>query len=217
MLNPHTNSRFTLDQGKPFVTKALHLLLLLSLTFLGACSTSPPKQPENICEIFREKSAWFDDAEDSTERWGTPSYVMMAMMYQESSFKHDARPPMQYFLWIIPIGRASSAYGYAQVKDETWEQYQDETDSGWADRDDFADAIDFMGWYTNKSQKLNGVSKWDAYNQYLNYHEGWGGFRRGSYRQKSWLLPVARKVEARSQRYAMQMHSCKDELSSSWF
>jgi len=199
------------------VTKLVHCLLLLSLTLLSACATTPPRQPEDICEIFREKSDWYDDAEDATERWGTPMHVSMAMMYQESSFREDARPPMQYFLWIIPIGRASTAYGYAQVKDETWEDYQNETDNGWADRDDFADAIDFMGWYTNKSQQLNGVSKWDAYNQYLNYHEGWGGFRRGTYLQKSWLPPVARKVEARSKRYAMQLHGCKDELSSSWF
>ena len=199
------------------MTKLVHCLLLLSLTLLSACATTPPRQPEDICEIFREKSDWYDDAEDATERWGTPMHVTMAMMYQESSFREDARPPMQYFLWIIPIGRASTAYGYAQVKDETWEDYQNETDNGWADRDDFADAIDFMGWYTNKSQQLNGVSKWDAYNQYLNYHEGWGGFRRGTYLQKSWLPPVARKVEARSKLYAMQLHGCKDELSSSWF
>lgn len=28
-----------------------------------------------------------------------------------------------------------------------------------------------MGWYIQKSQRVNGVSKWDAYGQYLNYHE----------------------------------------------
>jgi hypothetical protein len=199
------------------VIKVPHCLLLLNLLLLGACSSSPPSQPENICEIFREKSDWYDDTEDATERWGTPGHVMLAMMYQESSFKADARPPMQYFLWFIPTGRASSAYGYAQAKDEVWEEYQDQSGNGWSDRDDFADAIDFMGWYTSKSQRINGTSKWDAYNQYLNYHEGWGGFSRGSYRQKSWLLPVARKVEARSRRYAQQMHSCRDELDSSWF
>ena len=115
------------------------------------------------------------------------------MMYQESSFVHDAQPPMQYFLFI-PTGRASSAYGYAQVKDETWADYQRETGNGWSDRDDFADAIDFMGWYTHKAQRLNGTSKWDAYGQYLNYHEGWGGYRRGSYRSKGWLMKTSRKV-----------------------
>jgi hypothetical protein len=199
------------------VTRILRLLLPLCLVLLAACATLPPQQPDDLCEIFREKPDWYEDAEDATQRWGTPAFVSMAMMYQESSFREDARPPMQYFLWIIPIGRASSAYGYAQVKDETWEQYQEETGSSWADRDDFADAIDFMGWYTSKSQQLNGVSKWDAYNQYLNYHEGWGGFRRGTYLQKSWLPPVARKVDARARRYALQLHSCQDELSSDWF
>ena len=63
----------------------------------------------------------------------------MAMMYQESSFRHDARPPMDYFLFI-PLGRRSSAYGYAQVKDETWDDYKRETGHSWADRDDFGDA-----------------------------------------------------------------------------
>ena len=217
----HGNSGKLLAYTRPIrrcrVIRVQHTLLLLSLSLLGACATSPPEQPENICEIFREKSDWFDDTEDATERWGTPAHVTMAMMYQESSFKEDARPPMQYFLWIIPTGRASTAFGYAQAKDETWEDYQNETGNGWADRDDFADAIDFMGWFTSKSQKINGVSKWDAYNQYLNYHEGWGGFRRGTYRQKNWLPPVARKVDERAKRYAMQMHSCRDELSSSWF
>ena len=199
------------------MTRILRLLLPLCLVLLAACATLPPQQPDDLCEIFREKPDWYEDAEDATQRWGTPAFVSMAMMYQESSFREDARPPMQYFLWIIPIGRASSAYGYAQAKDETWEQFQDETGSSWADRDDFADAIDFMGWYTSKSQQLNGVSKWDAYNQYLNYHEGWGGFRRGTYLQKSWLPPVARKVDARARRYALQLHSCQDELSSDWF
>lgn len=197
--------------------KALFSALLAGVLALGGCSTLPPEQPENLCAIFREKPDWYDDAQNSTERWGTPIFVNMAMMYQESSFKEDAQPPMQYFLWIIPIGRASTAYGYAQAKDETWEDYQRATGNGWADRDDFADAIDFMGWFTNKSQQLNGVSKWDAYNQYLNYHEGWGGFRQGTYRSKTWLLPVAGQVDQRARRYAMQLHSCQEELDDSWF
>ena len=45
------------------------------------------------------------------------------------------------------------------------------------DRDDFDDALDFMGWFISKTYKVNGISKWDAYAQYLNYHEGWGGSR----------------------------------------
>lgn len=184
---------------------------------LTACSTTPPKEPDNLCSIFREKNDWYDAAMASHEKWGVPIHVMMAMMYQESSFRHDAEPSMQYFLGFIPIGRASSAYGYAQAKTITWGDYIKETGQSGADRDDFEDAIDFMGWYIYKTKKLTNVSKWNAHDQYLSYHEGWGGYRRGSYRSKSWLLRVANKVQDRSTRYAVQYRHCRKELDSSGF
>ena len=182
---------------------------------LMACATPPPKNPENICEIFFEHRGWYEASKDMTYRWGTPIHVPIAMMYQESSFKHDAIPPMQYW-WIIPIGRASDAYGYAQAKTMTWDDYQRETGNTWADRDDFDDAIDFMGWFTYKTQKINGVSKWDAYGQYLNYHEGWGGYKNKSYNKKPWLIKVSRIVGERSKRYAAQLKTCQENLDSSW-
>ncbi|KZY88081.1 hypothetical protein A3742_26555 [Oleiphilus sp. HI0071] len=138
-------------------------------------------------------------------------------MYQESRFKYDAQPPMEYFLWIIPIGRASDAYGYSQAKTPVWGEYQDDAGGMFAERDDFEDAIDFVGWYMNRTAKINKVSKWDAYAQYLNYHEGQGGYRRGSYKSKPWLTQVARKVEARSKRYGEQYWGCKDDLAQGWF
>jgi hypothetical protein len=187
-------------------------LLALSLT---ACATPPPKNPDNICEIFYENRDWYYAAQDMNEKWGTPIHVPIAMMYQESSFIHNAAPPMEYFLFI-PIGRASDAYGYAQAKTMTWDDYQRETGNSWADRDDFADAIDFMGWFTAKTHKINGVSKWDAYAQYLNYHEGWGGYRNKSYNKKAWLVKVARKVDKRSKQYARQLKGCRENLDSSW-
>lgn len=187
-----------------------YLFAVLILLFLAGCSTSTtrPSNPEDLCAIFQEKSDWHRAARKMAAKWGTPIHVPMAMMYQESSFKHDAQPPMRYFLFI-PLGRPSSAYGYAQVKDETWADYRRETGRLWADRDDFADAIDFMGWYMTKAQKVNGVSKWDAYRQYLNYHEGWGGYRRGTYKNKAWLMNTARKVEQRANRYASQYRQCR--------
>ena len=76
--------------------------LLMTLT---ACSTRPPAQPENLCQIFREKPDWHKAALRMNERWGTPVHVVMAMMYQESSFVHDAQPPMQYFSSSRPVVR----------------------------------------------------------------------------------------------------------------
>ncbi|PKG39505.1 transglycosylase SLT domain-containing protein [Psychromonas sp. Urea-02u-13] len=191
------------------------LIIILGLLTLAGCATPPPQNPDNICEIFFENRDWYSASKNMKDTWGTPIHVPLAMMYQESSFKHNAAPPMQYF-WFIPIGRASDAYGYAQAKTMTWDDYQRETENSWADRDDFADAIDFMGWFTNKTQKINGISKWDAYAQYLNYHEGWGGYKNKSYNKKPWLIKVSRKVDKRSKEYAAQLRGCQENLDSSW-
>jgi hypothetical protein len=191
--------------------------LCLAITFLNGCATSRPKNPDNICDIFYEKRDWYEAAVETREKWGAPVHIPMAIMHQESNFQSDAQPPMRYFLWIIPIGRASDAYGFSQAKTPVWGEYVDDTGVWFADRDDFSDAIDFIGWYMNRTNKINKVSKWDAYAQYLNYHEGQGGYRRGSYKSKPWLLGVARKVDARAKRYSEQYWGCKDDLAQNWF
>ena len=194
------------------------LFVVVIPVFLSGCSTTQPSDISNICRIFEEKSDWYDAAADARDKWGAPIHVPMAMMYQESSFKHDALPPKDYvFFGLIPWGRVSSAYGYSQAKTPTWSDYIRETGNTGADRDDFEDAIDFMGWFIYKSNKVNGVSKWDAYAQYLNYHEGWGGYRKKSYNKKPWLKKVAKKVKARSLRYAKQLKSCEEDLQKGWF
>ena len=185
---------------------------------INACTVSPPQNSSNICEIFFEKRDWFDAAEDMRDKWGVPIHVPMSMMYQESSFKAKARPPKDYILFgLIPWGHVSTAYGYSQAKTPTWDDYVRETGNSWADRTDFDDAIDFMGWCISKTHKINGISKWDAEKQYLNYHEGWGGYKRGSYRKKGWLMKVSKTVHSRALTYASQLKGCEEELSKGWF
>ena len=182
--------------------------LILFTLVISACSSKQPSSPDNICKIFSEKAEWHKAASNMQNQWGTPLYVPMAIMYQESGYRSDAKPPMQYFLGIIPTGRASSAYGFAQAKDETWSDYKKENSEIWSSRDNFADAINFIGWYTNKTAQVNGIPKTDAYNQYLNYHEGWGGYKRGTHKQKAWLMAAAQKVDERAKRYSMQYQNC---------
>ena len=107
------------------------------------------------------------------------------------------------------MGRQSSAYGYSQALDGTWDEYRRETGKRSAKRDRIRDATDFMGWYMNKSREKNGIPLTDARNQYLAYHEGNTGYARGTYRSKTWLLRVASKVEARSQMYQTQLATCR--------
>lgn len=189
---------------------------LLCGVLFGACSTDPPRNVHNSCDIFNEKDDWYQSAQDSYKKWGVPVHVQMAIIYQESRFRDDAKPPRGTLLWVIPWFRKSSAYGYGQVKDSTWDWYRDSTGQRWADRDDFEDVVDFIGWYGNMSHRKLGISKWDAYNQYLAYHEGLGGYKHRSYRKKPWLIKVARKVESQAKTYHAQLQSCADSLDKGW-
>jgi hypothetical protein len=132
----------------------------------------------------------------------------MAVIHQESKFDGDARTPYQWVLGVIPMGRQSSAYGYSQALDGTWEEYKDETGNHRARRDRIRDATDFMGWYMNKTVARNGIPLHDARRQYLAYHEGHAGYARGSYNAKGWLVGVARRVGERAVVYERQLRAC---------
>lgn len=191
------------------------LLMILGVA-LGGCATNPPTNVTDGCAIFDEKDDWYESAYESYEKWGVPVHVQLAIIYQESRFQHDAKPPRDTLLWVIPWSRKSSAYGYAQVLDETWDMYKSSTGNGWADRDDFEDVVDFIGWYGNLSHQKLRISKWDTYNQYLAYHEGHGGYKARTYTKKPWLMGVARKVEARAKSYRAQLARCESRLKKGW-
>lgn len=174
----------------------------------AGCASSPPRNTADICRIFEERDGWYASARDSARKWGVSIPVQMAIINQESSFVEDARPPRVTFLGI-PLWRSSSAYGFGQAKDETWDWYREKTTRSQADRDDFADVTDFIGWYAQQSTTRLGIPKNDAYHQYLAYHEGQGGFQKGSWRGKPWLQNVARKVAATASRYRQQLSQCQ--------
>ncbi len=196
----------------------LQVVWLMLVLLLAGCASGPPKNINDACAMLQEKDNWYEYANDSFKKWGVPVHVQLAIIYQESRFRAEALAPDDTLLGFIPWGQVTSAYGYAQVLDSTWEWYMKSTGNWGADRDDFEDVTDFIGWYGNYSHKKLGISKWDAYNQYLAYHEGHGGWLRKSYRKKPWLIKVAKKVKRRADRYAAQIRRCKDDLDDgSWF
>ena len=199
-----------------FASKTLRSFLLsISIVLLLVACGGSKRQPSdinNICKIFAEKPRWYRSAKRIVARWGGNVHVPMAIIYQESSFKANARPPKKFLLGFIPTGRKSNAYGYSQALKSTWAEYEKATGNKWASRDNFGNAFDFVLWYMDKSHRINQVSKWNAREQYLNYHEGQGGFARGTHQSKRWLLNVSDKVGARAARFATQLNSCKPNL-----
>ena len=189
------------------------ILPLVIIIALSACtSKAPPKNTTDVCKIFKEKYSWYKAAKKTEKRWKIPVSVSMAIIKQESSFIADARPQRTKLLGFIPWKRVTSARGYAQAVDGTWEMYLKDRGGWFVARNDFEDAVDFIGWYNYKTHKQLNISMTNARALYLAYHEGRGGYKRGSYRTKPWLLSVADKVQRNANRYDAQYQGCKKKL-----
>ncbi|MEM7520347.1 MAG: lytic transglycosylase [Pseudomonadota bacterium] len=185
------------------------LIFVLLLASCGGGQNSAPRNLDNACSILNERPQYRKAFRQVERKWGVPTHVMMATIHQESKFIADARTPFRYTLGVIPMGRQSSAFGYSQALDGTWDEYRSDQNRRTARRDRISDATDFMGWYFNQTRDRNNIALNDARNQYLAYHEGHTGFARGSYNRKAWLVGVAGKVEARSFMYRDQLSRCR--------
>ncbi|MEQ6249769.1 lytic transglycosylase [Sulfitobacter sp. HNIBRBA3233] len=185
------------------------LIIVLLLASCGGNSSSPPRDLDNACTILRERPTYHRAFKSVERKWGVPIHVQMATIHQESKFVSDARTPFRYVMGVIPMGRQSSAFGYSQALDATWDEYRNSAGRRNAKRDRITDATDFMGWYMNITRERNGIPLTDARNQYLAYHEGHTGYARASYNSKPWLVGVAAKVQARSFMYRDQIAACR--------
>ncbi|WP_113911402.1 transglycosylase SLT domain-containing protein [Roseovarius dicentrarchi] len=188
--------------------RAVLLMVLVAACGRGGGYGESPRQMDDACAILKERPQYSRAFRAAERRWGVPTHVQMATIYQESKFDSDARTPYRYTLGIIPMGRQSSAFGYSQALDGTWDEYVAQTGSRRARRDNIHDATDFMGWYMSKSRDELGIQMYDARNQYLAYHEGRSGYRRGTYNNKAWLVRVAGTVESRAATYQSQLRRC---------
>jgi hypothetical protein len=184
-------------------------VLLLVLASCGGGRFSAPRDLDNACAIVRERPQYLRAMTATERKWGVPVWVQMATIHQESKFIGNARTPHRFALGVIPMGRQSTAYGYSQALNGTWEEYQAAEGGRGARRDDIGDATDFMGWYMDQSSAALGIAKTDAEAQYLAYHEGRTGYANQSYLSKPWLVEVAAKVGARAELYRTQLATCR--------
>ena len=186
-------------------------IIFFLLIFITACS-SVPKNTADGCSIFSERYLWYKHAKKTELKWGTPIYVQLAIIKMESDFDWLAKPERYRLFKIIPYKRPSSSFGYSQAVKGTWRQYKTETGNKYALRSRFKDSVDFIGWYTNKSEKILKISKSDAYRQYIAYHEGWGAYK--NYKQNQKIVSLAKKVQKQSNKYKKQLSKCKNRLTT---
>ena len=185
-------------------------LLLLIFFLLTACS-SIPNNTANSCLIFDQKYLWYKHTKNVEKKWGTPIYIQLAIIKMESDFDWLAKPARQKIFKVIPYKRPSSSFGYSQAVKGTWEQYKKETGNNLATRVRFKDSVDFIGWYTNKTESILNISKKDAFKQYIAYHEGWGNFKY--YKKNKKVIGLDNKVKKQSEIYKKQLVKCKNSLN----
>ena len=192
------------------MSKLRNYFSILLIIFITGCS-SIPQNTSNSCSIFNERYLWYKHAKKTEKKWGTPIYIQLAIIKMESDFDWLAKPPRQKLFKIIPFKRPSSSFGYSQAVKGTWEQYKNETGNKLATRTRFKDSVDFIGWYTDKTESLLKISKKDAFRQYLAYHEGWGGYK--NYKNNQKVIVLAKKVEKQSNKYKAQLQDCQKRLN----
>ena len=192
------------------MNKIKNIFFASLVLLLSACS-SIPKNTSNSCLIFDERYLWYKHAKKAEAKWGTPIYIQLAIIKMESDFDWLAKPARQKIFKVIPFKRPSSSFGYSQAVKGTWEQYKRETGNNLARRTRFKDSVDFVGWYTNKTESILKISKNDAFRQYLAYHEGWGAYK--NYKSNQKVIGLAKKVENQSIRYKSQLRKCQKKLN----
>ena len=187
-------------------------LITLFLFFLIFACSSVPKNTADGCSIFSERYLWYKYVKKTEKKWGTPVHLQLAFIKMESDFDWLAKPQRYKLFKIIPYKRPSSSFGYSQAVKGTWRQYKQETGNQFALRSRFKDSVDFIGWYTHKTEKILKISKHDTFRQYIAYHEGWGAYK--NYKKNKKVIFLANKVKKQSNKYKKQLGKCKNSLTT---
>lgn len=189
------------------------LVSTLVAGFAASCASTAPPPAEKVadaCKLLSDNKSWYKSLRASAKEWGAPMGYQLAVMRQESAFDGRAKAPRGERQWfgLVQGERISSAYGYSQALETTWENYKKATGNNGADRDSFNDAADFIGWYFNATGQKTGLGQFDYKGHYLAYHEGATGYQQGTWKSKQWLITAANRVASSAATYESQISTC---------
>ncbi len=190
---------------------SMRLSFFFILLILSSCSmrSSIPLDQKNACNIIKTKKSWVRALDRTSNKWNVSSGMQLAFILTESNFRPRAKTSRKYAFGIFPTGRLSSAFGYAQVIDSTWEWYQQSSGNRFSSRTNFADSVDFIGWYAKQTNLKLGIPYSDVYNQYLAYHQGHRGYSKKLYKNKPALLDAAKTTARNAKIFNRQLKNCR--------
>ena len=196
---------------------AAGIAILAAWQALAAWRWRPPSEPGNLCSIFREQPYWYAAASRAEYRFGVDVSTTMAVLFVESGFRRNARPPRSKLWGWLPWSRVSSAYGYAQATEPTWRDF--ESARGSASRNDPRHAVEFVAWYFERlRQTLRARMPHEptARELYAAYHQGAAGFLRGDWRDDVGAVQAISRFEAVHGRYREQFDGCAGRVHRTW-
>ena len=97
--------------------------------FIVSCTSIDTINTADSCILFKEKKNWYKSSKNSFDKWGVPVSLQLAIINQESSFNQFAKPKRKRIFGLILGSRPSTAFGYAQVTNPTWDWYKRQTDN----------------------------------------------------------------------------------------
>ena len=173
---------------------------------MTGCSDKPNLKGvdlKNACQLLTHNKNWVSSLKQAKEKWGIPPSYALAIIYYESTFDPNTNP------------HGSSAYGYAQVIDTTWRNYEIATKHH-AKRTNFDDSVLFLGWYFNhiKDQfDLNWNNPRRLYMSYITDEGAYIRYMSGNTKQQSqpnWTIArnEAQNVADLSELYHEQLNNC---------
>lgn len=196
-----------------YFQKTIKLLIAcLLLAFFTGCMPYNVNKNHDVCYIFNKNYSWYRSVIHVEKKYHIKSSIIMAIVAQESNYQYNARPPRNYILGIIPWGYKSTAVGYAQVINGAWADYLKDNPGFFKSRTRFRDAVDFIGWYLDRGSKKLKISKNNAEDLYLVYHQGINGYKKHEEKKSPKLRLIAKQVAQRAKAYEQQFRACSSKL-----
>lgn len=163
---------------------------------------------DNACSILKENPDWLKAARRTSLVYGVPIHTQLAFVRHESNYVKKARPLNKNRKSIFDKKYASTAYGYAQVLDGTWDEFKTTFNNKRLKRTNFGHSVEFIGWYNKRHINTGIIHKDNVAHLYLAYHEGLGGYKKKTFLKKPWLVNYSRAVHATSDKYKHQINAC---------